>query len=556
MRPEIQQGANISAEPWRLEIREIIREELRNALHDTVRSLTANVKEINDQIRDFRESMSFINSEFEKLKNDNTMYKKEMDQMRKENGILRSDLEETRLKYSQLDQMLRANNVEIQCVPESKLEKVMDVVKQLGRTVNIVLHDSDIQYCSRVAKVKPDSTRPRSILARFSSPRIRDNFLAAVSAYNKKHIQDKLNTHDLGFTSNGKSPVFVVENLSPENKSLHAATRIRAKDLKYKFIWVRGGRIYVRKSETAEKSRDIVCTGAEILHVTLSSLNTVTGNDLSLILVYIPPDASSIPLLLDLISQIVDNILAPHVNHDCIVMGDFNLPCLTWTEEGYSVLNNCPQPMRIAATTFVDNISVLGFAQYNLITNSKGRMLDLCFSTTPLRISKSGDPLLREDRYHPSLVLTATDLFSTPLVDVHTPRPNYHRGDYVELNKYFNKIDWDVALAAESVDDAVEAFYKRIQSGVERFVPLKNKAKSQNYPVCIVKIGHFCSGPRGVRTGASLCRVSPTDQLDDDVPTEDPNKLLVEVQATANEDNEEVRLLEPDEDVRVSGEAV
>ncbi|CAB3225701.1 unnamed protein product [Arctia plantaginis] len=72
----------------------------------------------------------------------------------------------------------------------------------------------------------------------------------------------------------------------------------------------------------------------------------------------------------------------------------------------------------------------------------------------------------------------------------------------------------------------------------------------------IVKIGHFCSGPRGVRTGASLCRVSLTDQSDADVPTEDPNKLLVEVQATANEDNEEVRLLEPDEDVRVSGEAV
>uniref|UniRef100_A0A2H1W956 SFRICE_028235 n=1 Tax=Spodoptera frugiperda TaxID=7108 RepID=A0A2H1W956_SPOFR len=256
-RTEPQQIASLTTESWRQEIRDIIREEIRDALQTTVgaltSTLTANLREINEEMKEFKVSMNFLNSEFEKLKDDNTLYRKEINQMRKENEMLRSELTDTRKKYDQIDQSLRANNVEIQCVPENKTEKLLNVVKQLGRAVNVSINENDIQYCSRIAKMKPDSIRPRSILIKFNTSRLRDNLLAAVGAYNRTHVQDKLNTHDLGFTSNEKSPVFVVENLSPENKNLHAAARIRAKELKYKFIWVRGGRIYMRKNETADK---------------------------------------------------------------------------------------------------------------------------------------------------------------------------------------------------------------------------------------------------------------------------------------------------------------
>lgn len=256
-RPEPLQIASLSSESWRQEIRDIIREEIRGALQETVAALsstlTANLREMNTEIKEFKVSMNFLNSEFEKLKDDNIQYSKEMNQMRKENETLHFDLMDTKKKYVQLDQSLRANNIEIQCVPENKSEVLVNIVKLLGRAVNVGINENDIQYCTRIAKLKPDSIRPRSILIKFNTSRLRDTLLAAVGAYNRTHVQDKLNTHDLGFTSSEKSPVFVVENLSPENKNLHAAARIRAKELKYKFIWVRGGRIYMRKNETADK---------------------------------------------------------------------------------------------------------------------------------------------------------------------------------------------------------------------------------------------------------------------------------------------------------------
>ncbi|KAL4720368.1 hypothetical protein ACJJTC_014025 [Scirpophaga incertulas] len=59
--------------------------------------------------------------------------------------------------------------------------------------------------------------------------------------------RDKLNTSLLGIAGE-KSPVYISEHLSPANKNLHAAARKKAKSLNYQFVWVRGGRIFVRKS--------------------------------------------------------------------------------------------------------------------------------------------------------------------------------------------------------------------------------------------------------------------------------------------------------------------
>ena len=49
-----------------------------------------------------------------------------------------------------------------------------------------------------------------------------------------------------------RKSVYVSEHLSPANKSLHAAARLKAKELNYKFTWIRNGRIFVRKDESSE----------------------------------------------------------------------------------------------------------------------------------------------------------------------------------------------------------------------------------------------------------------------------------------------------------------
>ena len=100
------------------------------------------------------------------------------------------------------------------------------------------------------------------MLIKFNNQRTRDSFLAASINFNKKANcpTERLNTTHLGIGGD-KKPIYVLEHLSPAIKSLHAAARIKAKEIGYRFVWVKGGNVYMRKSEdTAYKHiRSINC---------------------------------------------------------------------------------------------------------------------------------------------------------------------------------------------------------------------------------------------------------------------------------------------------------
>lgn len=167
-----------------------------------------------------------------------------------ENVKLNSEVRDLKVRLSDMEQTARETNVEIQCVPEHKSENLISILKQLGTVVSRPIAESEILNIHRVSKIKPDSRRPKSIIVKLPSVRARDEILAAVVSYNKKNKNSKLNSTHLGIDGI-KSPVYVSEHLTPANKALHAATRIKAKEANYKFVWVRNGRILVRKDENS-----------------------------------------------------------------------------------------------------------------------------------------------------------------------------------------------------------------------------------------------------------------------------------------------------------------
>ncbi|KAF9409488.1 hypothetical protein HW555_011163 [Spodoptera exigua] len=99
-------------------------------------------------------------------------------------------------------------------------------------------------------KSNPASKKPKAVICKLSSKAHRDNLLGAIQIYNRKNPKNKLNTKLIGY-GDTESPVYVSEHLTPANKSLHAATRIAAKEKNYKYVWVRNGKIFIRKDETA-----------------------------------------------------------------------------------------------------------------------------------------------------------------------------------------------------------------------------------------------------------------------------------------------------------------
>jgi hypothetical protein len=224
-------------------IRDIIRQELDRKLNTVTSEIQLKLNAIED-------SISYFNTEQEKIKSENQTHKAQLQELEAENEILRKTTRDISTRLLNLEQLSRANNLEIQCVPEHTSENIYNSVQQLSNIIKCPLSDTDIQYCSRIAKFNPNSPRPRSILVRFSSRRLRDTFLAASTKFNRNNPSDKLNTAHLGYGGK-KSPVYVAEHLTSEAKSLHAAARLKAKELNFKFVWVRDGKVFMRNTESS-----------------------------------------------------------------------------------------------------------------------------------------------------------------------------------------------------------------------------------------------------------------------------------------------------------------
>lgn len=246
-------GPQLVEEPVTQEnIREILKQELPGILKNSLKELVSEqLHNINCQISDFSESLNFFNSQFEQLKTVIEERNATIDKLQKENDILKTTVTDLSARLCVVEQNMRDNNIEINGIPEHKTEILSSTLQQLAKTIGTCIEDGDILHVTRVAKLNKDSDRPRAVIAKLRSARQRDTILAAVSQFNKKNPEDKLCSHHLGIGGQ-RAPVFVSEHLTPANKQLHAATRKCAKELGYKFVWVRSGRIYVRKNETCQ----------------------------------------------------------------------------------------------------------------------------------------------------------------------------------------------------------------------------------------------------------------------------------------------------------------
>lgn len=251
--PVISEG--LSQELIRNVINEAINKQMSNLMIDinkTIKnSISTHFKNLENKFEELQTSVSFISNQYDDMKKQLDTHLELVNKLKQENQTLQCAVTNLQNKVNLMEQHARANNVEIQCVPESKNENIINVIKQLSKSVGFNIKDNEIAHCTRIAKINPKTTRPRSIIVQLSAPMIRDQLLAAVIKFNKSNPSNKLNTSHLGIAGN-KVPVYVCEHLSASNKSLHAAARQKAKELNYKHIWVRNGRIFMRKTDNSD----------------------------------------------------------------------------------------------------------------------------------------------------------------------------------------------------------------------------------------------------------------------------------------------------------------
>ncbi|XP_026326843.1 uncharacterized protein LOC113235379 [Hyposmocoma kahamanoa] len=245
--------SSLSIEP---ELLSVIRSEIQSSIRGSLRSavelaLGSDISAIKDELRilqDLKTSIDFLSSEYDRMKSDIQSSEEKIRNLSKDNTTLKSKVDELSGRLNLLVQHARETNVEINGIPEHKSENLVSVFKQLSSAVSRPIADTNILSCTRVRKMDDYSQRPRAIVVKLPGTAIRDEILAAVAKFNKATPSEKLHSGHLGYGGK-KSPIFVSEHLAPYYKALHTRTRHVARDKDYKYVWIRNGRIFVRKND-------------------------------------------------------------------------------------------------------------------------------------------------------------------------------------------------------------------------------------------------------------------------------------------------------------------
>lgn len=178
--------------------------------------------------------------------------------------------------------------------------------------------------------------------------------------------------------------------------------------------------------------------------------------------VYIPPLSS-----LDIYNSHINTISYLQEKYDkckMIIIGDYNLP-------SSHPLTNCENLL-------YSRMILHNCQQYNIIKNKNDNMLDLCFSSTDIRVKKA-EPLTNEDKYHPALKIKLD--IQINLKQNNTPSYSFRNADYQGLNGFFLSTNWVQLYMIDTIEDKINWFYNLVNEGIAQYVPIYSKRNSK-YP--------------------------------------------------------------------------
>ncbi|XP_055589243.1 uncharacterized protein LOC129741528 [Uranotaenia lowii] len=197
--------------------------------------------------------------------------------------------------------------------------------------------------------------------------------------------------------------------------------------------------------------------------------------------VYLSPDDASDPSILDShlnsAAAIADS-LRPNDQH--ILLGDYNQPLLSWIKNSANFAY--PDPAISSFTTcssaLLDGMDLLGNRQMNLVTNSRGRILDLVFinefAAESCSVSTAMEPLIEADLHHPPLLIASTYTGTTPFDSAtDTCSLNFYRADFAQISQILLCTNWSFIENVTDVDQAVDFFTSTLHESFRDHVPLK-----------------------------------------------------------------------------------
>lgn len=233
--------------------------------------------------------------------------------------------------------------------------------------------------------------------------------------------------------------------------------------------------VAVRKELAASRLDDWENNPIEQIFVSIP----VRSLNLIICAVYIPPVSPA--TVYDIFSKNLENVFSSEPNNMFCVLGDLNLPSLAWSfPEGCS--QGLASSNTAASHTLLQTMSLMSLIQYNCIPNHNNKYLDLIFYSREIKVARSDNPLLSEDRHHPALEFDISSVIQPKIKNNKERRRNFRKADYTQINNDISCIDWKSETTNLSAEEAVDRFYVIINNIIDKFIPVLAR-RNEKFPV-------------------------------------------------------------------------
>lgn len=167
--------------------------------------------------------------------------RKQIEELVRENNMLKDKVEVLEGRIEEQEQYSRRNVVEIHGIPQEKNEDMVAVVKEVGKALDMEITSPMIDACHRLGRRPGPNSSPPAIIVKFTSRLDKEELLR------KRRIKNNFSTRHMNLGVD--QPIYINESLTPMRKKLLAEARRIKREKTFKFLWVRSGKIFLRKEE-------------------------------------------------------------------------------------------------------------------------------------------------------------------------------------------------------------------------------------------------------------------------------------------------------------------
>lgn len=211
-------------------------EDIFNYENPTIKHILVILKEIFT-------SQQFIATKYDELLSRNRELETTCNKLVNENLMLKNELKEVKEEIQRFDKRSNEHKIELHGIPQHQNENVTEIVLKIAENFEEQIKMEDIDEAYRTKQNK-DNRKNFPIVISFVRKSIREKFLAM----RKKR---SLYTDEIGFKGI-RTQIFINEYLTKKRKELLWRTKKMKIEKKYKFLWIKNGNIFIRKSENSE----------------------------------------------------------------------------------------------------------------------------------------------------------------------------------------------------------------------------------------------------------------------------------------------------------------